>query len=170
MDATDIEMAVATRFGCRQNIIVPNVSWGLWIHECDLMIVTKAGYAIEVEIKISRADIKKDALKHHGHNDPRIKALYFAIPKELMTAADLIPERAGIITVYPDKRRSDWLYTNIERKPIVSKDARKLTLEEQRKVAHLGAMRIWDLKHTIKNYVRGHYGKPVDSYEDNRCG
>ena len=151
INSTDIEIALAQHFGCRQNIIVPNVSWGLWIHECDLLVVTKAGYAIEVEIKVSRADIKKDAMKRHGHIDPRIKAFYFAIPKTLMTAADLIPERAGIISVNED--RPGWLVCRIERKPAISKEARKLTPEERLKVAHLGAMRIWDLKRTVKGWV-----------------
>ena len=152
INSTDIELAVSAYFGYRQNLIVPNISWGLWIHECDLLVVTKAGYAIEIEIKISRADIKKDALKRHGHVDKRLKCLYFAIPEKLKSCIDLIPERAGVFIV--KEKRPGWLICNLERKPVLNKEARKLTPEEQFKVAHLGAMRIWELKHTIKHYCR----------------
>ena len=54
----EIEEAVARKFGVRTNIIVPNVSWGLpGMHECDLFIIKMSGYGVEVEIKISKADI-----------------------------------------------------------------------------------------------------------------
>lgn len=41
MTCTQIETLVARKWNFRQNIIVPNVSWGLKIHECDLLIASK---------------------------------------------------------------------------------------------------------------------------------
>lgn len=47
-----IELAIAQMFGIRNNIIVPNVSWGFFdTHEADLVIINKSNYLTEVEIK-----------------------------------------------------------------------------------------------------------------------
>src|SRR5690348_10757853 len=43
-------------------LIAPCYTPGSW-WECDLWHVTKAGYGVEHEIKLSRADFKKDAKK-----------------------------------------------------------------------------------------------------------
>jgi hypothetical protein len=99
LKAAEIEIAVARYFHPRVNLVVPNVSWGMGLHECDLLVITRAGYAYEVEIKISKSDLKKDREKRHCHVSSRISRLYFAIPKELENCIDYVPERAGIISV-----------------------------------------------------------------------
>lgn len=60
----DMEIVLMEYFGVNRNIIVPNVSWGLNLHECDLLIFSKSGYATEVEIKISKQDLLKDKNKN----------------------------------------------------------------------------------------------------------
>jgi hypothetical protein len=98
----EMEIALMKYFGVRQNLIVPNISWGLYIHECDLLVVKKSGYAIEVEIKVSVQDFKKDFKKGHQHNDKfnRIKSMYYAFPKSIVDkCVDLVPENCGIISV-----------------------------------------------------------------------
>jgi len=59
----EMECALAGWFDYRQNLIVPCVYWGVgyYTHECDLLIVSRAGYVTEVEIKISRSDLRADA-------------------------------------------------------------------------------------------------------------
>lgn len=149
----EIEEAVARKFGVRTNIIVPNVSWGLQgMHECDLFVIKMSGYAVEVEIKISKSDLLADFKKGHNHKDRqnRIKEFYYAMPENILkTCKELIPQNAGIISC----RRSDWgkklVYASFEKDPVPIKDARKLTIEEQFKVAKLGTMRIWSLKNKI---------------------
>lgn len=148
MKTIEIELAVVTYFGYRKNLIVPNVSWGLGIHECDLFIISQAGYATEVEIKVSKSDLIKDADKPHMHLSDKIKNLYFAIPKKLEEHINYIPERAGVIIVNRSKYNND-LTCEITRKPKPNKSARKLTEEERYTVARLGAMRIWGLKANI---------------------
>jgi hypothetical protein len=56
LKTAEMEVELGRYFNYRQNIIVSNVSWGLGIHECDLLIITKSGYATEVEIKVSLSD------------------------------------------------------------------------------------------------------------------
>lgn len=148
----EMEEAISRLFGIRTNIIVPNISWGLpGMHECDVFVVKKSGYAVEVEIKRTKADLLADFKKKHDHSDVRIREFYYALPEKLLeTCTELIPEHAGIISCY----RSQWatrndIYATIKRKAKIRKDARKLTMEEQFKVAKLGTMRIWTLKNKI---------------------
>ena len=96
MNAKEVELAVANYFGIRQHLIVPNVMWGFTglNYEADLVIVTKAGYAKEVEIKVSRADLIKDKEKRYNHDFKKFKELYFAIPKKLLKDIEHIPKRA----------------------------------------------------------------------------
>lgn len=147
MTSTDIEVAVARYLNPRTNLIVPNISWGLDLHECDLLVVTKSGCAWEIEIKVSKYDLIKDKSKPHKHDSHKIKYLYFAIPESLLEHKEHIPERAGIIVVY----KKD-LTTRCEtvRQP-QSHSNYKFTDSERYAVARLGSMRIWDLKYGQMN-------------------
>ena len=60
----EIELAIAKYYGTREHIIVPNISWGFdYMHECDMFIIKKSGYAVEVEIKRSKNDLINDFKK-----------------------------------------------------------------------------------------------------------
>ena len=148
LTSTEIEIYLSNYFNYRQNIIVPNISYGLGVHECDLFIIRKSGYAVEVEIKISVQDIKADLKKSHKHKSNKIRELYFAIPKELEHAIEYIPEHAGIITI--EKHITGKPATiHMLRGAKLNTDARKLTEKEIHKATHLGCMRIWALKQTV---------------------
>jgi hypothetical protein len=142
-----MEESIAKMFGIRTNIIVPNISWGLnGMHECDLLIVRPSGYAIEVEIKRSKSDLKADFKKKHDHSDTRIQKFYYALPEELLaTCIELIPARCGIITV--SKLRSTVIAKM--HRDIPAGKCRKLTDDEMFKVAKLGVMRVWNLKRKL---------------------
>lgn len=148
-----IETLVARRWNIRQHTIVPNVSWGLGLHECDVLIVSKSGYATEVEIKVSKSDLKKDAEKRHGHINKKIKDLYFAIPEKLLAYQEFIPEHAGILVVKAHKEPGHGFYIEKVRDPISLKNAVKLTDDERRQLMRLGCMRIWRLKETILSHI-----------------
>ena len=152
VSCVDMEIAISRKFGIRNNIIVPNVSWGFsWMHECDLFLIKKSGYAVEIEIKRSVSDLKADFKKGHNHVDKkhRICEMYYAIPVELLEKCEpLIPVDAGIITVNPINTR---YYATIHRKAIKIKNCRKLTTEEQLAVARLGTLRMWNSKEKAMN-------------------
>jgi len=149
----EMEVALSTYFNYRVNLIVPNVSWGMSIHECDLLIVSQAGYLTEVEIKVTKADLKADAKKWHGHESRIIKRLFFALPDYLENCIDMVPERAGIILVRPkDNVRGVYPYRPRckEIRPAQrNKAAGKLGDTDRYKVARLGALRIWNLKRKL---------------------
>lgn len=147
----DIEIAVARYFNPRKNLIVPNISWGMGLHECDILIASARGYLIEIEIKISAADLKKEAKKRHGHVDRmgRIRKLYFAMPENLTHLCEHLPERAGILSYYVD---GTWNSYMREIRPAkTNAKARPLNDREMYNMARLGAMRIWGLKRKIKD-------------------
>ena len=156
MHAGDIELALAHRYKWRQNLIVPNVYYGLHFnHELDLMIVTSAGWATEIEIKVSVADLKADKKKTHDHYSNRIKYLYFAVPEELQAPAlELIPERAGLFIIRPDLEPFEYRKTEIVKSPTTNKHARKITTDERIKLNELATMRIWSLKEVVYRLQR----------------
>jgi hypothetical protein len=151
----EMEVAIAKMFGIRQHIIVPNLSWGLiGMHECDLFLIKKSGVAVEVEIKRSKSDFLADFKKGHDHKDRlhRITEFYYAFPENLVEKCiDLVPEHAGVIVCqrWVDYKKQQKVSAHIKKQPKRIKGARKLTEEEQLKVARLGTMRIWTLKEKI---------------------
>jgi hypothetical protein len=154
MKTPEMELALVEHFNPRVNLIVPNVHWGFGNYEKDLFIVTKAGYAYEIEIKVSKSDLKNDLRKRHRHLDykNRIKHLYFAIPEKLKDSIHYVPTVAGIFIVKRQDQnrptlRSKFMKHHCEliRAPkLLSKY--KLTDKEQYQIARLGALRIWNLK------------------------
>ena len=143
---TQIEIAVAEYFGWRQNIIVPNVFWGAGLlYEADMIVVRPSGFAVEVEIKITRADVIADKKKKHQHDSNMFKQLWFAVPEKLKDCVD-IPERAGIIAAFPHE---DKWFCRVIRQAAINKDAVKLDADKIKKLLHLGCMRVWALKGKI---------------------
>jgi len=164
---TEIELAIAKYYGTREHIIVPNISWGFnGLHECDLFIIKRNAYTVEVEIKRSKADLLNDFKKKHKHKSNKIREFFYAIPdKDFEDWKKYIPTHAGILTYDKheeeiwDKRgrkwsgKMKWVVTVRQKKDAgINKLAKKLTLEEQFKIARLGTLRIWNLKQKlIKN-------------------
>lgn len=168
-------LAHIDQFNLRRNIVVPNVSWGLLEYEADFVSLSKSGYLTEVEIKRSWEDFRKDFQKKHMHDDPRISYFYYCVPKSIayrvMDALyvvepceskyrkykitgikDGVPTNAGLIT-YDNHdwqgNECEWIGIDFIAYAGRRKAARKLTDQEQLKLAHLGCMRLWDLKKKI---------------------
>ncbi len=113
---TEIELAIAKYYGTREHIIVPNISWGFnGLHECDLFIIKRNAYTVEVEIKRSKADLLNDFKKKHKHKSNKIREFFYAIPdKDFENWKKYIPIHAGILTYDKheeeiwDKRGRKW--------------------------------------------------------------
>jgi hypothetical protein len=147
--ASEIEIAVAHYFGVRTHVIVPNVSYGLFGYELDLVVLNNNSfYAYEVEIKVSKADLKRDSQKYHNHdrNGGAIRLLYFAMPLKMKPCIDLVPERAGILFVDADGKVS------LARAAKPEPGAHKWGLEQAFKLGRLGTLRIFDLKERVRRY------------------
>lgn len=158
MKCIDIEVRLANHFGYVKNIIVPNVSFGLFTHELDLAILWPSGWCDEVEIKISKSDLLKDQSKGHKHSDfqNKIRYLYFAVPDNLKDIAiQSIPEHAGLISLKEESngRGAFWITVEHVRNPEKQFNSRKLTDKERYKLARLGSIRVWPLKEKEKNRI-----------------
>lgn len=62
MNEVRLQNAIWNDRGRQAKIVCPSYSPDGWT-ECDVWLVTKSGYAVEFEIKVSLADFKKDAQK-----------------------------------------------------------------------------------------------------------
>lgn len=187
MNTLDIEVAIIKGYNPRQNLIVPNVAWGIHdkhykpLHECDVLILSKTGYATEVEIKISKADLLKDASKSHRHTHDLIRRFYFAIPEKLKEIAlESIPENAGLIVVSlkevtnyryyygsPPVPYSDFI-TRVEivRECKVNTKAEKWNDKQRYQLARLGALRILALKQKLQKLNKDEETKQRDLQEN----
>lgn len=144
--AKEIEIAISDWFGIVNHIIVPNVSWGMFRYECDLVALSSSNYAYEIEIKISKYDLFKDRLKRHNHDDWRIRKLWFAIPEKLSVIQECIqaiPDRSGILVVQKNGHVTEL------RQPKINESAQPLSDTDRFKLARLGTMRIWRLKKAL---------------------
>lgn len=144
--ASEIELAIVRHFGLRQNVIVPNVSWGMFGYELDLCILNcRSLYATEVEIKTSVSDLRKDSKKCHKHDKNRnlIKYLWFAMPEKLSRYQEFVQENAGIILVGTNG------LTRICRVSKANPLAQKWTYENAYRLGRLGTMRMWNLKQNL---------------------
>ena len=149
MKTLEMEIALMSHFGIRRNIIVPNVFWGMLPYEADLVILTKSNYATEIEIKISKADLKKDKEKRHNHDSDMFKYLYFAVPKELTEfALTEIPGKAGLLEVI-DRGKGYNKFVRQVKPPVLNKNHMQWKNHERVKLAELGCMRILGLKMKI---------------------
>lgn len=105
-------------------LILPNYTPAGWF-ECDLFAITRAGFTVEHEIKLSLADFKKDAEKSTSQIEPKFDAtgerdgyervhdykhqrlwnkdakgpcrFYYVVPEGLLTATQ-VPRWAGLKT------------------------------------------------------------------------
>ena len=116
MTTKEMEHALFQHFLGRMDLITTNItgSYDLVEHECDILMVNKNRFLTEIEIKISKSDLKADFKKKHSHDSNKIKYVYFAIPKHMEDCIDLIPKRFGVIVV----RKSDWLDSFMKKVPI----------------------------------------------------
>lgn len=158
----DIEIAMMEHLDYKTNVIVPNISWPMdGLHECDLLSLSKTGYATEIEIKVSKADLLKDKEKRHRHNDILITYFYFAVPEILEDfALENIPKDAGLFVIrletYGYNDPYPYNVTKLRACHVKACKKRSNSIKwdnsQRNKLMRLGTMRILRLK---KKIVKG---------------
>ena len=147
MNLLSLELSIAKYFGYRQNLIIPNVSWGMGLeYEADIMVISQSRYCTEIELKISKSDLKRDHNKRKWKHDKYcryggeiIRRQFFGIPESLKDAIEFIPPQCGILIV------SDLGKVHLERVVKLNK-SRALTEKEYLHALQLASMRTWTLK------------------------
>jgi len=159
MRTIDIEIALMRWFSITAYSIIPNISFGMAynhksLHECDLLLLSKSGYATEIEIKISKGDIDNERKKKHNHQHPLIKRLYFAVPYTLVDyvmQSNYVPKDSGVISVeeigyvYGKKKYK----VRIVKEAIVRKGCVKWDNKLRMNFYRLGVLRILGFKEKI---------------------
>lgn len=132
-------------FNIRANCVVcTNVSWGMfgW-GEADLIALTKSGYLIEGEVKLTKEDFLRDKHKKKFNSlsdswKKDIKKLYYIVPDYLLTFA-LENTIHSVISV---DTQCNGFRVKVENRGGCN-ISRKLFIEEKLKLARLASMRYW---------------------------
>lgn len=139
--------------------VVDRTSWTGF--ECDMLVVTPGLRVVDVEIKISRGDLKADAKKDKwwhwhpytwGHEPtprtpraypPRVWKHYYAMPADMWSDELLayVQPASGVLLlshVAPNGR------VRCMRRATPNRNAEPITAESLRQVARLASLRMWD--------------------------
>ncbi len=152
-------------------------------HECDVLGVTTDLRIIDVEVKISRADLRADARKdkwwlrppsswQDGRwvrpdsiarlHPPRVWKHYYAMPAEIWTPdlVECLPSPASGVILFRERTRAprfanDADYTvSVERRAKPCRDATRLTPEQVMNIARLANLRMWDAYQRVQSAER----------------
>lgn len=150
-------------FNRRCVLLVDNCNWTG--HECDVLAVTTDLRVIDVEIKISRSDLKADAAKDKWWHQPRwrwneerppavarlhpprVWKHYYALPAEIWKPdllACLPSPRSGVLLLTEKRGGHGLVGVHVERRATPNKDADRLRPEQVMDIARLANLRMWD--------------------------
>lgn len=153
---TTIAACLARHFYNRSLLIIPNTNWTGY--ETDLLCIERHRLRIiDVEIKISRADLKADPKKDKWwHSRPwsrvrqpppreprtwpeKVWKHYYAVPLEIWEPSLLatLPEASGIIALRSPHR------LEVMRNAKPNKDAKPITAADAIDLARLASLRMW---------------------------
>ena len=156
---SNIARAIALQTLARKCVVlVDNCNWTG--HECDVLGVTTDLRIIDVEVKISRADLKADAKKDkwwhrlwwrdiHGpeqlrEHPPKVWKHYYALPREIWKAdlLECLPSKAsGVLLLW---EHNGHVQVSCERRATANKDAHRLTPQQAMDIARLANLRMWE--------------------------
>ena len=159
-----IARAVALQTLARKCVVlVNNCNWTG--HECDVLAVTTDLRIIDVEIKISRSDLKADARKdkwwhqerwRYGQErppreprqwPPRVWKHYYALPADIWKPEllECLPSAASGVLLYRERRGfATPVLVECVRRATPCRDAQRLTPAQAVDIARLANLRMWD--------------------------
>jgi hypothetical protein len=157
-------------FERRHLMLVPNCKWSG--NECDLLVVTANLRIIDVEIKISRADLKADAKKdkwfhnwnwkidgpyNSGPRRPRqwpsrVWKHYYCLPRAIWKPElyDSMNPVSGLLLI---QDRDDGIKVTVERRAKPDTKADRITAENAIDIARLASLRMWDAYETLDKHI-----------------
>jgi hypothetical protein len=149
-------------------VLVDNCNWTG--HECDVLGVTTDLRIIDVEVKISRADLKADARKdkwwHRQYGEwiaserrqevtvtprahpPKVWKHYYAMPADIWKPEllDCLPSTASGVLLLREPRnwRDPQVIVQCIRRATPARDATRLTPAQAINIARLANLRMWE--------------------------
>lgn len=154
MSEREIQRALAIWINYRRHLCLPNVNGGigLWSRgEMDFLAVTSVGYVIEVEIKCSLTDLRREwrnptKIEKHTRTHTVTKGIrrfFICTPADIAQSARAEIEAEPLL-VYAGILIYNGRSIGVLRPAQNLKTARKLTADERMKIGHLASMRLWD--------------------------
>ena len=164
-----IARAVALQTLARKCVVlVDNCNWTGY--ECDVLAVTTDLRIVDVEVKISRADLKADAKKDkwwHGydwrtHGDwrgrwedrpreprawpPKVWKHYYALPAEIWKPEllDCLPSTRSGVILLREQRHGAIAVAEVVRRATPNKEADRIKPEDVVDIARLANLRMWE--------------------------
>lgn len=146
-------------------LVVPTCNW--YGHEADLLVIENKLRIVDIEIKISRADLKADAKKSKWwrsrpwsrRHEPRARMEwpekvwkhYYAMPRSVWSPdlADHINDASGILLIDVTQtwqRRAGTephAYAKVWRRAVPNKDAKPISTADVFDIARLSSLRYW---------------------------
>lgn len=144
-------------------VVVPNCTWTG--HECDLLVVTERLMLVDVEVKISRADLKADAGKDKWwkrtamwrpnevrpppvHRDwpPKVWKHYYALPRSIWKPElmDSLASTASGVILLGTERSPEQFVVELIRRPKANPEAKPIGAASVADIARLASLRMWD--------------------------
>lgn len=157
------EMIISNEVSLRNEIAIPNLSWGMLPYEADLVVINKTGYMREYEIKRSLQDLKADFKKKCYHNAEQVYQFFYVLPISIKDKAlelfrmhqtdDAYINVFGQSTEYYEALPAVIFYNDdghiAERTRFsghLCGNHRKLFLEEKLTITRLLSIRYWKLR------------------------
>ena len=165
------EMIISNEVSLRNEIAIPNLSWGMLPYEADLVVINKTGYMREYEIKRSLQDLKADFKKKCYHDAEQVYQFFYVLPISIKDKAlelfrihqndDVYIKAFGKSTEYYEALPAAIFYNNegqiVDRTRFDGRlrgKHRKLFLEEKLTISRLLNIRYWCLRFK-KNEQKG---------------
>lgn len=142
----------------RNLIMVPRTSWTGY--ECDLLVVDSKLRVIDVEIKISRGDLKADAKKdkwwyrkswaeeREPRNwPPKVYKHYYVVPASVWDDKlyACIPPTSGVVTLKHHSYYPGHVVTTLRRQAKPNKDVQPISGADAIDLGRHASLRLWDL-------------------------
>jgi hypothetical protein len=157
----EIQVAIATQLFRRKYLVVPNCGWTG--HECDLLVIDKSLRIIDVEVKISRADLKQDNKKQKWYETrpwskrhlpeqrrqwpDKVWKHYYVIPADIWQDSlyKSINASSGVVLVRRQKANNK-LAIELIRMAKPDRQAKQLSPADAVDIARLVSLRYWNQK------------------------
>lgn len=145
-------------------VLVDNCGWTG--HECDVLALTTDLRIIDVEVKISRADLKADAGKDkwwHRYgwqqyqnspppavarlHPPKVWKHYYAMPADIWKPellATLPSKASGVLLLREQRNATTPIVVSVERRATPNREATRITPASALDIARLANLRMWE--------------------------
>ena len=157
------EMIISNEVSLRNEIAIPNLSWGMLPYEADLVVINKTGYMREYEIKRSFQDLKADFKKKCYHDAEQVYEFFYVLPISIKEKAlelfrahqcDVAYIKAFGVSIDPYEALPAVIFYNDEGHIVdrtrfgshLRGNHRKLYLEEKLTISRLLSIRYWRLR------------------------